>query len=85
MLFRSQTMEMWNYNTNNWDTVDVRDDVINTGVQRFDLVSTGNHNRYIGGGNALKARFSIRQTGPAANVNWCAATDLAGWIIAPIP
>lgn len=80
-----QTMEMWNYNTNNWDAVNFRADTVNTGVQRFDLFSSGNHNRYIGPANALKARYSIKPSGPVASQNWCSQTDFAGWIIAPIP
>lgn len=79
----SHTMEMWNYNTNNWDAVDLRTDVINTVLTRWDLISSGNHSRFIGPANAIRARISIRQTGPAANPNWCSDHDFAGWIIAP--
>ncbi|MBS1714626.1 MAG: hypothetical protein JST30_09855 [Armatimonadetes bacterium] len=78
-----QRMEMWNKNTANWDTTDFRTDALTTSYAYFTLASTGNHNRYIDAGNVLKAKYSVKATGPSAVALWCVDTDTAYWILSP--
>ncbi|MBS1721975.1 MAG: hypothetical protein JSS66_03090 [Armatimonadetes bacterium] len=78
-----QRMEMFNWNTNNWDATDFRVDNLSTAYQLFTLVTSGNENRYIGAANAVRSKYSIRQVGPAASSNWCVDQDYIDWIFVP--
>ncbi|MCW5935783.1 MAG: hypothetical protein KIT11_00555 [Fimbriimonadaceae bacterium] len=76
-----QTLEMFNFTTNTWDATDTRSDAINTAYATRELTGTGALGRYVGAGSAIRMRYTVRQTGPAAVVNWCHDTDLVNWTV----
>ncbi|MCW5936590.1 MAG: hypothetical protein KIT11_04710 [Fimbriimonadaceae bacterium] len=76
-----QTIELFNFVTNNWDATDVRSDAINTVMTKRELTATGSLARYVGPAGAVRCRYTIRQTGPAAVINWCHETDMVAWTI----
>ncbi|MBS1723229.1 MAG: hypothetical protein JSS66_09790 [Armatimonadetes bacterium] len=79
-----QTLEMWNWTTNNWDATDVRTDTVNTAYATRELVGTGGLSRYFRSSDgAVKARYRVRQTGPGASANWCHNMDRLVWILTP--
>lgn len=76
--------EMWNFNIANWDPTDVVNQVINLSYAYNVNISSGVANRYIGGGNAVRSRVSLFQTGFSAVFVPCMEIDQAQWaFIAP--
>lgn len=47
------------------------------------VVGGGNVNGFLGAGGALRARYSVRNTGPVAVSAWCHEADQAKWVAAP--
>ncbi|MCW5935747.1 MAG: hypothetical protein KIT11_00375 [Fimbriimonadaceae bacterium] len=79
----SQRLDMFNFVTNAFDVTDFRNDTWTTTFQEVTLNATGSIGRYIGAGNAVRARYQIRQTGPASVNLWCNRTDYAEWQFTP--
>ncbi len=79
----SQTLDLFDWSIAGFSPVDFRTDSINTTYQTRSLNATGNVSRYIGAGNALVARYRIRQTGPAASPSWCSEHDQFVWNVTP--
>ncbi|MCW5936588.1 MAG: hypothetical protein KIT11_04700 [Fimbriimonadaceae bacterium] len=77
----SQILDMYNWQTNSFDATDVRTDAVGTTFTERTLNGTGSLGRYVGGGNALRARYRIKQTGPAGASIWCQLTDRAVWTV----
>ncbi|QYK56809.1 MAG: hypothetical protein KF733_04830 [Fimbriimonadaceae bacterium] len=79
----SQTLDLYDFQTNAFDSNDVRTDSINTTYATRTLTATGNLGRYFSAGNAVRARYRIKQTGPAGASIWCHQADQAKWIYTP--
>ncbi|MBS1721802.1 MAG: hypothetical protein JSS66_02220 [Armatimonadetes bacterium] len=79
----SQTLDCWNWSTNNWDGVDLRTDPVDTTTTTRELVGTGDLSRLLRSDGALRARYRVRQTGPASAFAWCHEMDQAVWTIVP--
>jgi hypothetical protein len=79
----SQTLELWNWNTGDWDAKDVRTDPVNLSFATRELVVSGDTRRILKSDGSLRARYRIKQTGPAATIIWCQETDQAVWMMAP--
>jgi|GEM_PF-5040674 len=80
----SQTLDLFNWNTNDWDIADNRTDNVNTTYTTVDLNGTGNLSRLLRPSDgALRARYRVRQIGPAATYQWCHEVDQAVWIVTP--
>lgn len=75
----SQTLDLWNWNTNNWDTTDVSTVAIGTSYSYKSVTGTGALSRYLNGARNLRARIRVRTTGPTASINWCGEFDHAYW------
>ncbi len=72
-------LEMWNYGTGNWDATDFSDTVIGLSLSLFSVSSTGSASRYIGAGQQVKARYTVRATGLVPVPVWCNDTDYVQW------
>jgi hypothetical protein len=77
----TETLDMYDHVADAFDAVDARTFAISTNYDRRAVFGTGSLARYVGPGNALRARFRIRQTGPAASFSWCAEHDVAAWFV----
>ena len=78
-----QTIELFDFSTNSYGTGDSRTDAVTTAYSDRTLHATGAVSRYLGQGSTVKARYRIRQTGPASNPAWCSEHDFLGWIVTP--
>jgi hypothetical protein len=79
----SQELDMFNFSTNAFGATSGPQAITTSFGSQFVQVSTG-ANSYIGTGNAVRARYQIRKTGPAAAAVWCHATDHAYWDFTPL-
>ncbi|MBS1713378.1 MAG: hypothetical protein JST30_03490 [Armatimonadetes bacterium] len=80
----TQTLELWNWNTSNWDTTDVRTDAMTTNYTTRDLVATGSLSRLLRPSDgALRSRYRVKQTGPSSTLLWCHENDLTVWHLTP--
>lgn len=77
----TQTLDLFDWSTNAYSTTDVASSAMSTTYAASDLNATGNVSRYLGPNHELKARFRVKQTGPATTVNWCADFDEATFTI----
>lgn len=79
----AQILDLYDYSTSSYSTVDTRTDTLNTTYAVRDLAATGNIARYLGPNQELKARFRVKQTGPSALSLWCSEFDEANFTVAP--
>ncbi|MCW5936244.1 MAG: hypothetical protein KIT11_02930 [Fimbriimonadaceae bacterium] len=76
-----QTLELWNWTTNNWDTVDKRTDTVTTTMATRELATSGNKLRYVQSGTLkMRARYSVKQSGPSSVTLWCHEADRTAWV-----
>jgi hypothetical protein len=73
----SQTLDMFNWVTNAFDLTDVATAGLNTTFSYRSVIGTGALSRYLSGTRQMTGRIRVRQTGPAAVVNWCGEFDHA--------
>jgi hypothetical protein len=76
----SQTLELFDWTSNAYDPADARTDLIDTNFASRTQSATGSASRYSASG-ALRAKYSVRQSGPAASLVWCHEADLAVWSV----
>ena len=81
-----QTLELWNWNRNaglgGWDPVDTRTDALNTTHTMRTLTASGDLTNYLQQSTRrLRARYTVRQTGPSAVSLWCHEADQIGWVV----
>lgn len=80
----SQSLDLWDWTINDWDTTDTRTDSLGTSFAVNNLLATGNVSRLLrNSDHALRARYRIRQTGPSAALLWCHEVDEAVWLVTP--
>ena len=78
------TLDMFNWTTNDWDLVNTVTTSVNTTYSLATLNATGNlANLLKSTDGSLRARFRVKQTGPAANLQWCHEIDKATWTVTP--
>lgn len=78
----SQTLELWNWTTGAWDTTDKRTDALGTSYSNYVVNASGDPTRFVRQSDgALKSRYLVRQTGPAAVQIWCHDVDQAAWYV----
>lgn len=78
----NQTMELWNWTTNSYESVDVRP--IGTSDTTATVAASGNLSRFVQSGTGnLKARVSMKATGPIPATVWRTWYDRTVWIITP--
>ena len=79
----SQTLDLFNWTTNTWDTVDTRTDSMSTAFTDRTLVGSGTLSRLLRADGALRMRYRARSTGPVASQSWCHEVDRLNWILRP--
>lgn len=77
-----QTLELYDRN-GGYAAGDTRTDPMSTTYTNRQLDATGNVVRYLGQNEQVRARYLVRQTGPASSSSWCAEHDWAAWIVTP--
>lgn len=78
-----QSLDMFDFAGTGYTSGDTRSDSITTAYSTRVLNGTGAASRYVGSGNALKARYRVRPTGVVSSSSWCADHDVVGWIVTP--
>lgn len=78
-----QTLDMFDFAGSGFASGDARTDAVTTTYQTRKLDATGSLTRYQGSGDLYRARYRVRQTGPAASPSWCADHDQVAWIVTP--
>ncbi len=76
-----QTLQVFNYQTNAFDTTDFNQVNVNTTLTTRTVTGTGSVARLVGGGGALRAKQTFRIVGPVPNPNVCKETTLVRWTI----
>lgn len=79
----TQTLDPWNWVTGTWDTVDVRNDVLNLTFTSRELNGTAPLNRWLDISGQLRARYRVKQTGISPVPVWCHEVDEAVWLVTP--
>ncbi len=76
-----QTLQVFNYQTNAFDTTDFNQVNLNTTLTTRTVNGTGTLSRLVGPAGALRAKQTIRIVGPVPNPNVCKETTLVRWTI----
>ncbi len=76
-----QTLQVFNYQTNAFDTTDFNQVNLNTTLTTRTVNGTGSVARLVGTAGALRAKQTIRIVGPVPNPNVCNETTLVRWTI----
>ncbi len=79
----TQNLEVFNWVTNTWDTVDTRTDNSTTTFADRVLLGSGDLTRLLRTDGSLRVRYRVRNTGPAASPTWCHEVDRLNWILRP--
>ena len=77
----SITVDLYDWSLTAFSPVDFYTDAIATPFKSTVVAGSGDLNRYIGSGNAIRARYRIRPTGFIATATWCHDLDQAVWFI----
>lgn len=78
-----QDIELFNFQTNTWDTTDVKHSPLTRSLGEAQLQATGNVARYRRADGVLRARYHVRSTGFVATQAWAADHDLVQWTVTP--
>ncbi len=73
----SHILKLYNFATSAYEETTTGS--IGLAYQFYDLPATGDPNRYLGSGGALKSLVQIKQNGPSTSATPCASFDLAVW------
>ncbi len=76
-----QTLQVFNYQTNLFDTTDFNQVNLNTTLTTRTVNGTGTLSRLVGPAGALRAKQTIRIVGPVPNPNVCKETTLVRWTL----
>jgi hypothetical protein len=77
----SQELELFDFVLG--DYRDARTETVGTSFATRMVIAGGEVASYRGASGALRARYSIRKTGPSAVAAWCHEVDSASWVAAP--
>ncbi len=80
-----QRLELWDWSASRWDPTDTVASAISTTLRTLVVQSTGNANRYLDPNRRLRARYTVRPTGPVGTNAWCVETDQAVFLTEPGP
>ncbi|MBS1724109.1 MAG: hypothetical protein JSS66_14280 [Armatimonadetes bacterium] len=78
-----QTLDMYDFAGASYATGQTRTDSIGTADSLVRLDATGNISRFFGPSNQVKARYRVKQVGPAASNSWCVNHDMVAWAVTP--
>lgn len=78
----SQRLELWDWQAGQWDPVDTSEAVLDTNFAWQTVMASEPFDRFINAG-AVRARYRVRQTGPAASSLWCHEADHMAWLAEP--
>ncbi|MBS1721737.1 MAG: hypothetical protein JSS66_01890 [Armatimonadetes bacterium] len=79
----TETLELFNFDSGNYDPTDVRSVSFGAANQQVDLTGTGDVSRYRRTDGLLRARLTVVQSGPSTNSGWWAAHDKIDWKVRP--
>ncbi len=79
----SQTLDLWDWNLGNFSPTAVTTSTIGTTFRAAGVGANAPVGRFVGSSNQVRARYRIRQTGPAGTPAWCFNLDQAIWLIRP--
>lgn len=74
-------LELFDFQTGQFR--DLQSGSLGTSFVTRSVVGGGNVNSFLGSGGALRARYSVRSTGPSVVSAWCHEADQARWVAAP--
>lgn len=77
-----QDIELFNFQTNTWDPVDIGHNQMSMAMHEAVLSATGTANRYRRSDGLLRARYSVRPSGFIASQAWAADHDQVEWTVA---
>lgn len=77
------TLDLFNWTTNDWDATNTLSTSLSPNYAQATLNATGTLSNYLKADGSLRARYRVRQTGPAASTAWCHDTDRATWVVTP--
>lgn len=76
-----QKIEMFDYSLGAYSTTATRTDVISTTYARRSVTVAQDAAHFLSPAGELKARYSVKQTGPSAVTLWCVDADAASWSV----
>ncbi|MCW5938328.1 MAG: hypothetical protein KF884_07745 [Fimbriimonadaceae bacterium] len=79
----SQTLDLYDWNLGIFSPTTFVTSNTNTTYRFASLIADAPVGRFIDGQNRVRARYRIRQTGPAGTPFWCFDLDQAIWLVRP--
>ncbi|MBS1723757.1 MAG: hypothetical protein JSS66_12480 [Armatimonadetes bacterium] len=79
----NQRLNVYNFQTGDYDLTDTRVDSFGTGFGEKSLVATGNIGRYRRSDGLMRGRVTVTQAGPASSSDWWTAYDRIEWRVRP--
>lgn len=79
----SETIDLFDWNLNNFSPSAVFTATLGTTYVPIGVAADVPVSRFVGSGNAIRARYRIRQVGPASSAFWCCDMDQAVWFVRP--
>jgi hypothetical protein len=79
----TQTLDLYDWSISNFSTTAVTTSNIANTFRAAGVGADAPVSRFVDGANRVRARYRIRQTGPAASAAWCFEIDQAIWLVRP--
>ncbi|MBL8065073.1 MAG: hypothetical protein JNM34_04350 [Chthonomonadaceae bacterium] len=79
----AQQIDLYDYSTSSFSTSATRTDGTGTTYQRRYLDGAGTMSHFVGPNGEVRARYSVKQTGPSSASLFCHEVDNATWMIVP--
>jgi hypothetical protein len=79
----SQTLDLYDWNLGSFSTTAATTSNIGTTFRFASVSADAPVGRFVSGSNQVRARYRIRQTGPAGTPFWCFDLDQAIWLVRP--
>lgn len=76
-----QTLDLFDYRAGAFDPSDLSIANINQTYAEQSVTGSGDLSRYVSNTNEVRARYRVKQTGPAASLIWCSEHDKAVWLV----
>jgi len=79
----SQTLDLYDWSLGNFSPTATSTTNIGATFRAVAVGADAPVARFVSGSNGVRARYRIRQTGPAASASWCFELDQAVWLVRP--
>ncbi|MBS1715771.1 MAG: hypothetical protein JST30_15700 [Armatimonadetes bacterium] len=77
----SETVDLYDWTQSAFSTTAVNTVAVNQNLKAVGVNADAPQARFVSGTGRLRARYRIRQTGPAAAIGWCYDLDQAVWFV----